>query len=421
MAEPQYPALIRTAFVLDEAPVGEVVSKALAAVGVAAKAFVDAPQFLVELQTSPPDLVILDLLLGRSDAVEIIRKLEGLKFKGHVLLVSGRDETTLTEVEQVGRARGLSMLPSLPKPFRLEQFKLRVQSLTAPKSVLRENGKAAQPQTSSPEARTALSQALQQKFLEVWYQPKLDLRTLSNCGAEALVRLRHPQRGLLAPADFLPPVGDPLYTPLTQFVIHRVFSDWQKFAAKGRPLKLAVNVPASILAAPGFVELIRSVLPADPNFPGLSVEVTEDEAFRDMNWMREVATQLHIYNVSMSIDGFGSAFASLSRLKDLPFSEIKLDQSFVTDCATDALKRGLCRSVAELAHCFNASACAEGVDSADDLRCLMTLAFDTAQGFIFAKPMPFGQFLEFIAAPTGGLTSGTPPSVPEPALSVAKA
>jgi EAL domain-containing protein (putative c-di-GMP-specific phosphodiesterase class I) len=107
--------------------------------------------------------------------------------------------------------------------------------------------------------------------------------------------------------------------------------------------------------------------------------------------------QLRLCNVVLSIDDFGSAYASLSRLKDLPFRELKLDRSFVSNCAGDPLKRSLCQTVVDLAHRFGATACGEGVETAEELRCLAELGFDTVQGYFFAKPMPMRQFLDFLA------------------------
>ena len=114
--------------------------------------------------------------------------------------------------------------------------------------------------------------------------------------------------------------------------------------------------------------------------------------------MREIAIQLRLYNTSISLDDFGSAYASLSRLKDLPFREIKLDRSFVSGCATDELKRGLCATVVDLARRFGVSTCAEGVESVEDLLCLTELGFDTAQGFLFAKPLRSADFLDLLVA-----------------------
>jgi FixJ family two-component response regulator len=118
------PFNIRLAFVLDdEARLGVALCKVLAGIGIEARQFVDAAAFLGELEPCNPDLVFLDLALGQSDAIEVIHQLEARKFKGRVMLISGRDIGTLMEVEQIGRVHGLSMLPSLPKPFRIADIK----------------------------------------------------------------------------------------------------------------------------------------------------------------------------------------------------------------------------------------------------------------------------------------------------------
>jgi len=213
------------------------------------------------------------------------------------------------------------------------------------------------------------------------------------CGAEALIRGRHPEHGVIEPSELLPPAGDQLYKPLSFFVLRQTMTDWAVFAEKGFPLKLSINVPASILNTPGFVDLARRLIPHDASFPGVIIEVTEDEFIRNPEWMREVATQLKLYNAWISIDDFGTAYASLSRLTDLPFIELKLDRSFVANCAADKLKFALCQTVVDLAHRLGASLCAEGVENADDLRCLTKLGFDSAQGFFLAKPMLRDRFV----------------------------
>ncbi|HEY6259842.1 MAG TPA: response regulator [Xanthobacteraceae bacterium] len=115
---------VRLAFVLDdEARLGIALSKMLATIGISARAFVGPEAFLHELEQAKPDLIFLDLALGQSDAIEVIRQLEARKFAGRVMLISGRDTRTLLEVERIGRAHGLHMLPSLPKPFRMADIK----------------------------------------------------------------------------------------------------------------------------------------------------------------------------------------------------------------------------------------------------------------------------------------------------------
>jgi len=391
-----------SAYVLDDEPqIAALVCKVLGACGIAPRQFTSAEPFLAALEDSPPELVVLDLSLGQSDAVEIIRHLEILKYKGEVLLISGRDEATLVEIAQIGERHGLTMLAPLRKPFRPADLKQRLAAPHGePHPVVAEHPPAAK----MPKGTTLqLVDALRNNWLEVWYQPKIDLKSMSVCGAEALIRARHPYHGVILPAELLPPAGHPAYEPLSKFVIEQAVADWGRFVDQGLRLRLAVNVPVSVIHTPNFIPMIRSLLPTDASFPGLTIEITEDEIIRDPKWAREIATQLKLYNVGISIDDFGSAYASLSRLNDLPVIEVKIDRSFVSGCASDRLKRGLCQTVVDLAHRFGATACAEGVETPEDLRELITMQCDTAQGFLFAEPMPAGRLAATLLARSGKL------------------
>jgi EAL domain-containing protein (putative c-di-GMP-specific phosphodiesterase class I)/ActR/RegA family two-component response regulator len=398
----------KTAFVLDDDPqVGALVCRLAKSLGIAARQFAEPGRFLAELRDHAPDLVFLDLALEEADAVDVIRQLAALNYKGSILLISGRDYESLVEIERIGRSRGLAMLPPLQKPFRVAdlQRSLAQQPVGLPLCI----GDGARPPAADA-SQVSLKESLERDWLEVWYQPKLDLKSLTVAGAEALVRARHPERGIIAPRDLLPPAGDPLYQPLSSFVLRRALADWTRFADQGVPLKLAVNIPISVLEAPGFINLIRQLLPENPRFPGLIVEVTEDEAGRDSDWMHEIAAQLRLCNVSLSIDDFGSAYASLARVRDVPFVELKLDRSFVANCSVNPVTRGVCATVADLAHRFKASLCAEGVETSEDLRCLIELGCDTAQGYLFAKPMPCDAFVQWLAATApGAVDGGCPP------------
>lgn len=381
------------AYVLDdETTVATMICKQLTMLGMEAWEYSDPAKFFTAVRVSRPELVVLDLALGRSDAVEVIQRLEAFKFTGKVLLVSGRDERTLSDIERIGRSRGLHMLRSLQKPFRISDLSERCLDELQPAPI---NAKSAPPPAKP---KVDLREAIQEGWLEVWYQAKINLKSLTVCGAEALIRARHPAHGVVAPGDLLPAPGDPVYLTLSSFVLHRTMEDWSLLAKRGYPLQLAINVPASVLSAPGFVDEVRGNIPYDQSFPGLVIEITEDEIVSDSQGVGEAMARLRLYNTIISIDDFGSAHSSLSRVKDLPFGEIKLDRSFVTGCASDPLKRALCQTVADLAHRFEASACAEGIESIDDLRCLVSLGFDSGQGFLFAKPMPRQDFLNSLKA-----------------------
>ncbi len=145
------------------------VCKVLSLVGIAAQQFTDPVAFLVEIKRSQPPLVILDLALGQSDAVDVIRKLDVLKYSGMVLLISGRDEATLAEIERIGRSHGLWMAPSLRKPFRAAELKARLQSVTRPEISHPDNAKEPDAPQGSP---VDLGAALQQRWLESGISPR---------------------------------------------------------------------------------------------------------------------------------------------------------------------------------------------------------------------------------------------------------
>jgi len=394
---------MRSAYVLDdEAQIGALVCATLTANNIATRQFTHPIQFLEELKVSPPDLVVLDLSLGQSDAVEVIRQLEALKYKGRVLLMSGRDQATLAEITQIGKRRGLAMLPPLHKPFRAGDLKTILANATdkpeassKPEALFDVTG--AEPQANKIKKITVNpGEALQNNWLELWYQPKIDLESFSVCGAEALLRVRHPEHGILAPGSVLPPAGHPLFRPISNFVIQRAAADWGRFAEQGLPLKLAINLPVSVLHSAGFVEVMRDMMPKHAKFPGLIVELTEDEVIHDQERISEVASQLKLYNILISIDDFGTAHSSLSRLVDIACVELKLDRKFVSNCSSQPLKKELCRTVVDLAHRFDISVCAEGVEQTDELLTMIKIGCDTAQGFYFAKPMSPDKFTDML-------------------------
>jgi EAL domain-containing protein (putative c-di-GMP-specific phosphodiesterase class I) len=289
-------------------------------------------------------------------------------------------------------------LPPLKKPFRPADLKQRLSTGQAAYAALPAPPDCETRSGVSSQAVVPLGEALRNNWLEVWYQPKFDLKSSSICGAEALIRARHPLRGVITPDGLLPPPGDPDYEALTRFVVERAAADWKRFAEQGSVLKLSINAPVSVIDSPTFITLIRSLRPDDPRFPGLTIEVTEDELVHDSARAREIANQLKLYDVDLSIDDFGASYASLSRLNDFPFVEVKIDRSFVSGCAASKIKHSLCETVVDLAHRFGAKVCAEGVETADDLRAVKAMQCDTAQGFLLAKPMRAAAFASMLAA-----------------------
>jgi EAL domain-containing protein (putative c-di-GMP-specific phosphodiesterase class I) len=313
------------------------------------------------------------------------------KYPGVVQLMSGRDAMLLDDIKLIGERHGLRMRPALTKPFRVDAIKRIIDE----EKLLSAAGAENRGETSvvpSLDRRewpgVDLGEALDQGWVEVWYQPKIDLRGSGLVGAEGLARIRHPQHGLLPPAAFIPKASNDDLVTLAEFTLRVALRDSVAFGDSGFPIRLAVNVPVEALVALPIAAIVRDCLPDERDRrTGIILEVTEDQVIRDIPTAHEIATQLRIHGIGLALDDFGSGYSSLSRLKELPFAELKLDRSFVTGCGLDANNAVLCATVVELAHRFGCLAVAEGVETADDLATIRDLGCDVAQGFLFAKPM----------------------------------
>jgi EAL domain-containing protein (putative c-di-GMP-specific phosphodiesterase class I) len=188
--------------------------------------------------------------------------------------------------------------------------------------------------------KITLAQVLAHDWCELWYQPKIELKTMRLVGAEALVRARHPQRGVLGPGAFLPGASDADMLALTERVIISALRDWEDCAARGVSIKFSVNVPVSALVKLPIPAILRKERPKAANWPGLIMEVTEDEIIHDLQIANDVADSLRAFNCTLALDDFGAGYSSLARLRQLPFSELKIDRSYVSNCHRDRAVRG---------------------------------------------------------------------------------
>jgi len=255
---------------------------------------------------------------------------------------------------------------------------------------------------ASGKPKVTLAKALKRGWLEVWYQPKVSLQTGNWIGAEGLIRARHPELGVLGPFAFLPGAAEADLHTMTEWVIATALRDWNDCAALGMPrLHLAVNVPASGFVALPIARIIREERPKSDEWPGLILEVTEDQIVNDLKIANEVASELREQNCSLAIDDFGAGYSSLARLRQLPFSELKIDRAYVTDCHRDRGKEGLLESIIELARRFGLKTVGEGIETAHESHKLQGLGVGTGQGFFFAKPMAKNDLLSQISATTG--------------------
>lgn len=393
-------------FVVDDEPaIGRFVALAARRFGVQVQQFLDLQSMNEALAERQPKLIFLDVSLGASDAIDAIRHLAKENFTGVVQLMSGRDAVLLDDVRLIGERHGLRMRPALVKPFRVDAIKRVIdeEALLAGTGSERGKGAAYEPDATADAPKVELRQALDHGWIEMWYQPKVDLHGPALAGAEGLARVRHPEHGILAPSSFIPHASGIDLVALADFALRTALRDSIAFADAGYPIRLAINVPVEALVRLPIAAIVRDTLP-DPRDRdlGIILEVTEDQVIQDIAKAHEIATQLRIHGIGLSLDDFGSGYSSLARLRDLPFAELKLDRSFVTGCGLDPANAALCKTIVELAHRFGCLAVAEGVETTDDLGTIRHIGCDIAQGYLFARPMPSDMLMARLVANGAG-------------------
>lgn len=258
------------------------------------------------------------------------------------------------------------------------------------------------------DGKITLADVLARNWFELWYQPKIELKTMRLYGAEALVRARHPQRGVLPPGVFLPGAGEADMLALTERVILTALKDWDDFAASGLSLKIAVNVPVSALIKLPISTMVREHRPTAESWPGLILEVTEDEIIHDLKLANDAAEQLQAARCSLALDDFGAGYSSIARLKQLPFSELKIDRAYVINCHTDRVNAGLCEVFVELAKRFGLKTVAEGIELVHESHKLQALGCDVGQGYLYAKPMAKAQLIATMRRRLAGTSAPVP-------------
>ncbi|UGA57485.1 putative bifunctional diguanylate cyclase/phosphodiesterase [Vibrio sp. VB16] len=232
--------------------------------------------------------------------------------------------------------------------------------------------------------------ALNQSEFVLYYQPKVNINKGTVIGAEALIRWQHPERGLLAPAEFLPLVKNhPISIELGEWVITTAFNQITAWQALGYDIPVSVNICASQLQQADFAKRLDVLLSATPQTDPcyLQLEVLETSAIDDLLHVSTIMNDCIKLGVSFALDDFGTGYSSLTYLKHLPINLIKIDQSFIQDMLTNPDDLMIVESVIGLAKSFKREVIAEGVETIAHSVALLKLGCDLVQGYSVAKPM----------------------------------
>jgi EAL domain-containing protein (putative c-di-GMP-specific phosphodiesterase class I)/CheY-like chemotaxis protein len=361
----------------DEPAIGALIARIATSAGYQTLVVDRADEFMQHVNSWLPTHIVMDLQMPVVDGLELLSQLAADRCAASIMLISGVGDSVVNAARRVGTARGLNVIAALTKPFSSDALAdvLRAHRLDDPWLTV---------------ANIAAAMTRDEFFLH--YQPKIDLRTGAVCGVEALVRWRHPTRGVVAPLEFIPfAESSACIDRMTQWIGATACQQLRTWDAVGCHLDLAINVSARNLSEPRLAEQLEGQCRDASLEPSrITLELTETAAMRDAVQMTDVLTRLRVKGFGLSIDDFGTGYSSLLQLHRLPFNEIKVDRTFVSDCTTSTESRSIVRMVIDLAHALGMRAVAEGVETADTLRLVRELGCDQAQGVFVGPPLDAG-------------------------------
>ena len=385
----------------DDALTGQTILNMARIAGIEAQ-FTDMPdEFFRLVQSWQPDFIAIDLIMPRMDGVQVLIELAKLDCEAGIIISSGVGGRVLDAAARSASEHGLKLLGVLAKPF--SPAKLR--------GILRRNLPAASADAAPVQqtekapyipSKEELMLALQNREIHVAYQPKINCRTRLLAGFEALARWRHAEHGLIPPDTFIPLAEESgLIDPLTEYVVAEALSwlaalpdqffvlpEHQYLVRRLNEVSLAINISNRSLSNLNLFETLEDLCYATGIAPQrLIFELTESCATEDPVTALDVLTRLRMKGFQLSIDDFGTGYSSMVQLARLPFSEIKIDRSFVTTLSKYKESRTVVKAIIDLGHGLGLYTAAEGIESFETLEYLRSIGCDLAQGYAIKEPL----------------------------------
>ena len=344
---------------------------------------------------APVDVVISDLQMPDVDGMELIRKIGEKALPVSVILVSALDDVLLGSAATMTQAYGVRIIGTIGKPVTRDKIFTVLRHYVPQDAVVESSLDKAFP--LEPEQVLAGLSAGQ---FEPFFQPKVDLATGRVVGAEALARWRHPAYGLLGPETFLPPLARAGYLDELSWIILALSAlEAGRWCSAGLNLSVAVNVSATSLADPNYAEAVTQIVSGQGlEANRMTLEITESEAIRNVAAALENLTRLRMRGFGLAIDDYGVGYSSMQELSRMPFTELKIDRSFVTAAAGSEKHRMMIAHTIEVARLLGLKTVAEGVETKAEMQLLKSLGCDMIQGFLIAEPMDGRDLLRWMLA-----------------------
>jgi EAL domain-containing protein (putative c-di-GMP-specific phosphodiesterase class I) len=374
--------------ILDDDPaIGKTIERVAESVGFQARSVSQPIAFFRELDLWSPTHIAIDLIMPEMDGVEVVQLLADRGCRAGIIITSGVGSRVLDAARRSAVEHGLDVVGVLAKPFFAEAVRALLRK--DPRGMVAQAGATMSAQPGRVRVTEGeLQRALRQQEFGLVYQPKVECATGRLAGFEALVRWDHPSNGIVMPDEFIPLAeASGLIGALTVQILDRALQ-WLSRTFPTDELCLSVNLSAKSLGDPQFADSIANLCRHCKIDPArLILEMTETSAMQDPIAALALLTRFRMKGFQLSIDDFGTGYSSMLQLVRLPFSEMKVDRSFVMAAAQSQESRAVIKSIADLGHSLGLSVCAEGVEDALTLEYLNEVGCDLAQGYFIARPM----------------------------------
>jgi EAL domain-containing protein (putative c-di-GMP-specific phosphodiesterase class I)/AmiR/NasT family two-component response regulator len=351
----------------------------------------DGKAALEALQRERFDVVVCDLDMPRMDGIELIRCIADSGRAPAVIVCTAHDEPLISAVAGIARARGVPLLDAIAKPVTAAKLSI---ALAAYLSGRGEEPRLHHAEPAAVDART-LAAALEGEEIQAWFQPKIDMATGQVVGGEALARWARPGGATLLPSQFLPDIQREglmgLFTRLIARQAIRACASWRRV---GIAASVSINMDPALLADESLVDALTGAVLEENLCPrDVILEVTESTAAASTPRDLETLTRLRMRGFGLAIDDFGTGYSSMLQLVCVPYTELKIDRSFVQGAVARKTCRAVVRSCADIAATLGIACVAEGVETDAEWALVDELGCSAAQGWRFGKAMPWARFI----------------------------
>jgi EAL domain-containing protein (putative c-di-GMP-specific phosphodiesterase class I)/ActR/RegA family two-component response regulator len=380
--------------VIDDDPgLGEFITAAAEHLGVRCMFTTDPATFFKHL-TPEITLVLVDLVMPNVDGVQIMRLLAQGQCKAKIVMMSGLGRRVMQTAEQLAVSLGLSVVGHLRKPIRLLELEAIFATPNTPAS-----GRTMAPARNFSVSDEELSIAVREDQFVNHYQPLIAAATGDVIGVEALVRWQHPLHGLIYPDAFIARTETlGLADRLGWIVTQRAFSDIGRFATdSGVVPALSINVSVHSLQVLTFPDTFEALAAKHGvALEATTLEITESGLVRELPATLDVLTRLRMKRVELSIDDFGTGYSMMQQLKTIPATELKIDKTFVQNANISQSDHVVVTKSIEIGHELGMRVVAEGVETMEQFEFLRAQGCDVAQGYLFSRPLPATQLVEWL-------------------------